>query len=40
MNELLIRPYQSEDEKEVIELWIQCGLVVPRTTQKVILKEN
>ena len=24
-----IRPFQSDDEKEVIELWIQCGLVVP-----------
>jgi len=24
-----IRPYQSSDEKEVVQLWIDCGLVVP-----------
>lgn len=30
MNDLLrIRPYQSPDETTVIELWHQCGLVVP-----------
>ncbi len=25
-----IRPYQSGDEKKVIQLWIDCGLVVPQ----------
>ena len=24
-----IRPYQPSDEEEVIQLWIDCGLVVP-----------
>ena len=24
-----IRPYQEEDQKDVINLWIACGLVVP-----------
>ncbi len=26
---LAIRPYRSEDEKAVIDLWQSCGLVVP-----------
>ena len=25
-----IRPYQLSDEKQVIQLWIDCGLVVPQ----------
>jgi ribosomal protein S18 acetylase RimI-like enzyme len=34
MNELLIRPYQPEDEHEVIDLWYACGLVVPWNNPK------
>jgi ribosomal protein S18 acetylase RimI-like enzyme len=30
MKKLLIRPYQSEDESEVIDLWLQCNLIVPQ----------
>jgi ribosomal protein S18 acetylase RimI-like enzyme len=29
MNNLVIRPYQTRDEKAVIGLWLQCNLVVP-----------
>jgi len=29
MPELLIRPFQSEDGNAVVDLWHQCGLVVP-----------
>jgi hypothetical protein len=25
---LLIRPYRKEDERDIIDLWIQCNLVV------------
>jgi ribosomal protein S18 acetylase RimI-like enzyme len=28
--ELTIRPYQSQDEEAVIDLWQECGLVVPQ----------
>jgi ribosomal protein S18 acetylase RimI-like enzyme len=26
---MIIRTYQSKDEKQVIDLWIECGLTVP-----------
>lgn len=29
MSQMLIRPYQSTDEISVIQLWNDCGLVVP-----------
>jgi ribosomal protein S18 acetylase RimI-like enzyme len=28
-NKLLIRPYRNQDEREVIDLWISCDLVIP-----------
>jgi len=30
MNDLVIRPYQTQDEAAVVELWLQCNLVVPQ----------
>ena len=30
MNDLVIRPCQRQDEAAVIELWLQCNLVVPQ----------
>ncbi|MBN2589552.1 MAG: GNAT family acetyltransferase [Sedimentisphaerales bacterium] len=30
MSELIIRPYQDTDRKNVIELWSECGLIVPQ----------
>ena len=30
MNDLMIRSYHSQDEAAVIELWMQCNLVVPQ----------
>ena len=30
MENLLIRPYQPEDEEEVVDLWLECGLVTPQ----------
>ena len=30
MNDLVIRPYQTQDEAVVLELWLQCNLVVPQ----------
>ena len=30
MNDLVIRPYQTQDEAAVVELWMQCNLVVPQ----------
>jgi len=29
MNKLILRAYQSSDERKVIQLWQQCGLIVP-----------
>ncbi len=34
MNELKIRAYQKIDEKEVIDLWDKCGLIVPQNDSK------
>jgi len=34
INKLLIRPYRKEDEREVIELWIQSNLVVSTNNPK------
>ena len=31
---LLIRPFHSKDEAAVIELWHQCGLIVPQNDPK------
>ena len=28
-NELFIRPYRKEDKRAVIDLWIECNLVIP-----------
>lgn len=33
-NQLHIRPYQRDDERAVIELWIDCGLVAPWNNPK------
>lgn len=30
MEALLIRPYDSDDEEQVVELWCECKLVVPQ----------
>lgn len=30
MSDLVIRPYQRQDEEAVLELWLQCNLVVPQ----------
>jgi hypothetical protein len=35
-----IREYQESDEKEVIELWFKCNLVIPGGNPNEILKEN
>jgi len=34
MNNLLIRPYHPNDEEAVIQLWIDCDLVVPQNNPK------
>ena len=30
MNDLVIRPYQTQDEAAILDLWLQCSLVVPQ----------
>ena len=30
MSDLVIRPYQPQDETTVVQLWLQCNLVVPQ----------
>jgi ribosomal protein S18 acetylase RimI-like enzyme len=34
MDDLLIRPYQPDDEGKVINLWLQCNLVVPHNNPR------
>jgi ribosomal protein S18 acetylase RimI-like enzyme len=34
MENLSIRPYQPDDESEVIDLWLQCNLVVPHNNPR------
>ena len=40
MNDLVIRPYQTQDEAAVIELWLQCNLVVPQNNPKRDIKRK
>jgi ribosomal protein S18 acetylase RimI-like enzyme len=30
MENLLIRPYHTEDQEEVVDLWLECDLVTPQ----------
>jgi ribosomal protein S18 acetylase RimI-like enzyme len=34
MNDFLIRPYQPQDEEAVVQLWLQCNLVVPQNNPR------
>jgi ribosomal protein S18 acetylase RimI-like enzyme len=34
MNDLVIRSYRPQDEAAVIELWLQCNLVIPQNNPK------
>lgn len=40
MQRLLIRPYQSDDEEEVIKLWRRCELVVPWNDPKLDIERK
>ena len=37
---LLIRPYQDQDEKSVIRLWHNCNLVVPQNDPKLDIERK
>lgn len=30
MSDFIIRPFSADDQQDVIELWLECGLVVPQ----------
>ena len=34
MEDLQIRPYHSDDEEEVVDLWFQCDLVTPQNNPR------
>jgi ribosomal protein S18 acetylase RimI-like enzyme len=34
VDNLLIRPYRPEDEKAVIKVWDECGLIVPQNNPR------
>jgi hypothetical protein len=34
MGEILIRSYKLEDETQILDLWVECGLVVPQNNPK------
>jgi len=40
VNDLVIRPYQRQDEEAVIELWLQCNLVVPQNNPERDIKRK
>jgi ribosomal protein S18 acetylase RimI-like enzyme len=40
MNDLVIRPYQLMDEAGVVELWLQCNLVVPQNNPERDIKRK
>ena len=40
MNDLMIRPYQPQDESGVVELWRQCNLVVPQNNPQRDIKRK
>ena len=40
MSDLVIRPYQPQDETAVVQLWLQCNLVVPQNNPKRDIKRK
>jgi ribosomal protein S18 acetylase RimI-like enzyme len=34
MENLLIRPYHTDDEEEVVDLWLECDLVTPQNNPR------
>ena len=40
MNDLLIRSYQRQDEAAVVQLWLQCNLVVPQNNPESDIKRK
>src|SRR5512139_248495 len=40
MSDLVIRPYQRQDEEAVIQLWLQCNLVVPQNNPERDIKRK
>jgi len=37
---LIIRPYETKDEPEVIDLWFRCNLVIPANNPKADIKRK
>ena len=40
MNDLVIRSYQPQDEEAVVQLWLQCNLVVPQNNPQRDIKRK
>jgi len=40
MNDLVIRSYQPQDEAAVVQLWLQCNLVVPQNNPERDIKRK
>jgi hypothetical protein len=40
MNNLVIRPYQTQDEAAILELWLKCNLVVPQNNPERDIKRK
>ena len=40
MNDLVIRPYQTQDEAAILELWLKCNLVVPQNNPERDIKRK
>jgi ribosomal protein S18 acetylase RimI-like enzyme len=40
MNDLVIRSYQPQDETAVVQLWLQCNLVVPQNNPERDIKRK
>jgi len=40
MNDLVIRSYRPQDEAAVVQLWLQCNLVVPQNNPETDIKRK
>jgi ribosomal protein S18 acetylase RimI-like enzyme len=40
MNDFIIREYNTDDEKDVVDLWSKCGLIAPQNNPKLDIKRK
>ena len=40
MSDFVIRQYHNDDEKDVIDLWSECGLIAPQNNPKLDIERK